>query len=676
MSAGHIPGTHKRTDIEGLRAVAVALVVLYHLKISMFSGGYVGVDVFFVVSGFLITQILIDEIDTSGKIHLRDFWARRLRRIMPMASLVVVLTVIASYLWLEKGRGNGLIPVALGSLGFCANIVLWATTGDYLSGVALPSPLRHYWSLGVEEQFYLVWPILLVVIARLARTRWRFWTVLTCAALFVWSLSESIRITPGDAGAGYYLPQARAWEILGGALLAILATRVQRLPKRLSAIVGWAGLGTLLYAAITFDDQTIFPGSMALVPVLGTVGVLVAAEVEGGPVRILKLAPLQKIGLWSFSLYLWHWPVLVIAEAQYGELSNSGKLFAVAICLLLAAASHVVIEHPIQWNKFLTERPQRTFVAGFSVLALLLGVGTLMMALRPPVDNTPAFAEPAGSGDVQDSVAAADGTKALPSDVGTGAGSTTVVPVATPPPLTPVNAFLVGDSVLAPLRWFEQGALSLQGFTYTLDAESCRRLARQSCEGREDRIPESATAVLQNFVAPVDVIVLVGGYHASVDSIRDELQQFVEVAKTKQAKLVIFTFMESLAFPAPGSDGTRSVYSDFNEILRTMAAEGALGDATIADWNLFASGQPAWFRSDGMHTNITGTLAFGWFISATLAALFNNPCPVDGVYPCVVPDVADPAVDWLTMYNVAYTDTHCYEDGPNRERVCTGDRQM
>ena len=343
MSAVHISGTTRRTDIEGLRAVAVTLVLLYHLQVGPFTGGYVGVDAFFVVSGFLITQILISELDGSGTIRLRDFWARRMRRIVPMASLVVVLTVIASYAFLENGRGSELIPVALGSLGFCANLVLFRTTDDYLSGVALPSPLQHFWSLGVEEQFYVVWPILLLVVARLARVRWRIWVGVVCAVLFAASLSESMRITPVDHGAGYFLPQTRAWEILAGALLAILGPRLVRIPGVLATIVGWAGLGALVAAAVVFDDETNFPGHLALVPVLGAVGVLVAGEVRWGPVCLLRLAPLQRIGLWSFSLYLWHWPVLVVAQAQLGVLSNVEKWLVAAVCVALSAASFAVI---------------------------------------------------------------------------------------------------------------------------------------------------------------------------------------------------------------------------------------------------------------------------------------------------------------------------------------------
>lgn len=256
--------------------------------------------------------------------------------------------------------------------------------------------------------------------------------------------------------------------------------------------------------------------------------------------------------------------------------------------------------------------------------------------------------------------------------------ATELAPISSEPPpapvVTPINALLIGDSVLAELRWFEHGTVSLQGFTYTLDAESCRRIALPSCAGRENRTPESAATVVANMTQTFDVIVLLGGYHASTDSLRGEIGAFVEAASAKATKVVIVNYRESLAYPSP-YDATRSTFADFNDTLRAMQAEGALGKATIADWNSFTLQGASWFRPDAMHPNIAGTLAMGWFISATLASMYNNPCPVFGTYPCVVP-TTQPDIDWLTVYGLPYTDMHCYEDGPNRKQVCERDRRM
>jgi hypothetical protein len=176
--------------------------------------------------------------------------------------------------------------------------------------------------------------------------------------------------------------------------------------------------------------------------------------------------------------------------------------------------------------------------------------------------------------------------------------------------------------------------------------------------------------VVNDFASPVGVIVLVGGYHSSKYSLRAELQEFAAAVSAKRAKLLILTFKETLKYRAPGSGGSRSIYSDFNDIVREMAAAGELGDVTVADWNLFSYEQEGWFRRDGMHLSIIGTLAMGWMISASIAELFDNPCPFDATYPCVVPAIADPTIDWLTRYNVTFTEGHCYEDGPRRVRDC------
>ncbi|MEQ1873530.1 MAG: hypothetical protein ABL953_07370 [Ilumatobacteraceae bacterium] len=257
------------------------------------------------------------------------------------------------------------------------------------------------------------------------------------------------------------------------------------------------------------------------------------------------------------------------------------------------------------------------------------------------------------------------------------ATTTTAAPTTTTGPvITPVNALLIGDSVLAELRWFDGAVVSLEGFSYTLDAESCRRISWKSCRGRERRTADSVVKVLNGMNESFDVIVLLGGYHASQNGFRGEIEDFIKVASKMATKVVIINYKESLHYPSPGSNGTKSLFADFNEDLRAMEAEGALGGAIVADWNMFTQDDPTWFRADKMHPNVIGTLAMGWFVSATIAELYNNPCPVTGNHPCVVPDARNPITDWLTMYGMEYTDQHCYEDGSARERVCEEDRIM
>ncbi|MEK7411417.1 MAG: acyltransferase, partial [Actinomycetota bacterium] len=253
--------SQRRTDIEGLRALAVLLVVAYHAGVAQFPGGYIGVDVFFVISGYLITKLLIDEAARDGNIHLSHFWARRIRRIIPMSLLVVVVTVIAGLFMLEPGRVRELSTVALGAVGFSANFVLYFTTDNYLSGVTPPSPLQHYWSLAIEEQFYLVWPLILFVVIKLGRSHWKEWLAGIVVVLGGGSLIYSIVITSSHRELGYYMPHARIWEILAGAGLAILGAHVFKIPVWLRATIGWLGLTFILWSAVSFTSGTVFPGS-------------------------------------------------------------------------------------------------------------------------------------------------------------------------------------------------------------------------------------------------------------------------------------------------------------------------------------------------------------------------------------------------------------------------------
>ena len=690
---GEFVHSEKRADIEGLRAVAVCLVLLYHLRVQPFGGGYVGVDAFFVVSGFLITGLMLREKAQTGAVNLREFWARRLRRIMPMALVVAVLTVILGYRLLEPGRTDELMPVALGAVGFCANIVLFYRTDDYLGGVTLPSPLQHYWSLGVEEQFYLVWPLVVWGVARLGRTHWRRWLALVCGVGLGLSLFESVRVSYADHGAGYFLPQTRVWEILVGAALALAAAHLTRVPRWLAGLAGWGGLALIVGAAVVFDEETVFPGHLALVPVLGAALVIVAADSPWGPHRVLRVAPLQYLGLWSFSLYLVHFPMIVLVEAWLGELSWLGKIVVTAVCVALSAATFRLVERPIRWHPWLAVRPWRTLVAGFAALALVLSAGVTVQAVRAPADDGAAtFAVPSGldptpsaqsgaSGAVEGILMAgitgvADAVGTVWSDAPADSTADSTDSAKPAPAPKPVKALLLGDSTLAGLRWYEQGQASVAGFQYVLDAEACRRLAYQGCEGREGRTPASAKVVVQRLTEPFDVIVVQAGYHGRAPTFHDEMKAFVDAANATGARVVILTLKESLRFPALGTNGTKSMYTRFNEIIREMQAAGELGDAIVADWNLFSYPHPEWFRPDGIHTTITGALALGWFISMMIAATVDNPCPYDGSYPCVVPHTADPNMDLLTMFGVAYTDIHCYEDVQRRVRRCEPDRRM
>ena len=668
----HRSDHQKLAEIEGLRAVAVVLVVLYHLGIDVVSGGYVGVDVFFVVSGFLITGLLLRDADAEGRISLAAFWARRVRRIVPLAALVALSTVVVGLSILEPDRDRELIQVGLGAVGFCANLVLHSLSGDYLSGVVNPSPLQHYWSLGVEEQFYVAWPLAVFVIVRLARRWWR--TALLAFVVVGIGASLWVSIDHGRAGAssGFFLPHARAWEIMLGSLLAFAAVGVARVPVGARAAIGWIGLAMVGVASCTYDAETVFPGVAALLPVLGAVAVIVSGSAPGGPVILLRHRSLQYLGSVSFALYLWHWPLIVFYVHLHGQPEWSGRAVIVAIALLLAEASRRWVENPVRWNTWLSSRPLRSIGAGLVATGLLVGAGVVALGATPTSSTGVASFAPL-------TTSVTTSTVAVPVATTTPAAVVSNAPTTTAPPPEPrrVRAYLLGDSTMAVMRWFEQGQVALRGFEYVMDAEGCRRLYYQSCESRELRVPDEAVDVIPTIdVTQYDVLVVMVGYHSRPGSFEKELVAVGEALAATGLPVIFVNYKESMTFPEAGSKGTRSVYTGFNETLARLVAEGRMGDTRIADWNRFTNAHPEWFRPDGIHTTIVGAVALGWFLSMTIAGMFDNPCPFDGEYPCVVPDMDDGSIDYLARFGVEYTDTHCYEDREERRRKCREDRRI
>jgi peptidoglycan/LPS O-acetylase OafA/YrhL len=339
-----------RDDIQGLRAVAVLLVVLGHAGVPFLSGGYVGVDVFFVLSGFLITGILLAEFADRGTISLRRFYRRRARRILPAAVLTLVVTDVAAHHLLNFVRAREAVNDSIWSALFAANVHFAREGSDYFAQGQPPSPFLHFWSLAVEEQFYVVWPSLLAVLLAL-RLRRRLLVVLVAfgAASLVWS----IHVTATSPATAYYSTFARAWELALGAALAVAAPQLRRLPARMGLACGWLGLVAIGYTAWAYSDGTPFPGSAALVPATGAALVigagLVATDRAFDVRRLLALAPLRYLGDRSYAFYLWHWPVLILATEYAGrELSLGAKLGLLAFAFLLSVASYRFVENPIR----------------------------------------------------------------------------------------------------------------------------------------------------------------------------------------------------------------------------------------------------------------------------------------------------------------------------------------
>jgi peptidoglycan/LPS O-acetylase OafA/YrhL len=367
----------RRDDVQGLRAIAVLTVIAAHASVPFMPGGFVGVDVFFVISGFLISQLLFREVERSGRVSIPAFYARRARRILPAATLVTIATVVASAIWLSAVDLLAVVKDALWTVFFAANIHFAAIGTDYFAQEEPPSPLQHYWSLAVEEQFYLVWPALLLGLVLLARRRSlprrlvaSVLVVLTGAS-FAWSVVS----TSTDPLAAYFSTPARAWELGLGALTALVASAVAgRLSGTARGLLCLAGLAAIAYACVFYGDGTPFPGWAAAVPVVGAALALLAGAAEGAaqplPVRALGVLPMRVVGDWSYSLYLWHWPVLIIAERRVGDLGLWRTLACLAAILVLSALTYRFVEQPFRSPvRFPTRRALSLYTAAIAVVA-------------------------------------------------------------------------------------------------------------------------------------------------------------------------------------------------------------------------------------------------------------------------------------------------------------------
>ncbi|MBE0610174.1 MAG: acyltransferase [Dehalococcoidia bacterium] len=424
-----------RPDIEGLRAVAVGLVVLSHAGVPWVEGGYIGVDVFFVLSGFLITGLLVREQATTGSISMAGFYARRARRILPAASLVLVLTVLASYQWLGFLRGGVIAEDGKWAALFGANLRFASEGTQYLNLTAPPSPLQHYWSLAVEEQFYLIWPLVFLIVATVApRVRLAAKLSAVLAVIVIASFAWSVIQTGTDPAWAFFSPLTRAWELALGSLLAVGVSQLRRLPLTLGPWLSWTGIAGVIAAAFLLDNRTAFPGYAAALPVVGTALVVTGGTIAPGrgAERVLALAPIQRLGKWSYSLYLWHWPVLIIAAQRTGHsLALAENLGLVVVALGLAIVTHYAIENPIRFARPLVRNSWSSLSVGVCLVGAAYGLSGWQLQAnnpsRPPAQTAAAVGgEPSGGTggpgaetppDVLSLVAASAAIKALPPDL-------------------------------------------------------------------------------------------------------------------------------------------------------------------------------------------------------------------------------------------------------------------
>ncbi|MGB8861080.1 MAG: acyltransferase, partial [Ilumatobacteraceae bacterium] len=380
-------GTTFRPDIEGLRSVAVLLVLVYHAKFGIVSGGFIGVDVFFVLSGFLITSLLLRELATTGTVSLANFWARRARRLLPASGLVLVVTLFASRFMIDGLSQGDLAHDAIAACLFVANIRFWKVGTDYLSEGLRESPLLHFWSLAVEEQFYLVWPGLLMVLVRFARLSRRA-LAMVIGVMWVISFVACVRLTHDSQPWAFFMLPARAWELLTGAGLALAGGRLLGSNRQLTAVLGWLGLGAILATSIQFSLATSFPGYAAAIPVVATMLVINSGMTPEGPAMILRAKPLQWIGARSYAIYLWHFPMLVLVAAKWGEsgriesLSAATRVALLAASVAMAALSFHFVENPVRHSTPLASAPVRSLAMGAWIA--IIGVGGAALLLNNP----------------------------------------------------------------------------------------------------------------------------------------------------------------------------------------------------------------------------------------------------------------------------------------------------
>jgi peptidoglycan/LPS O-acetylase OafA/YrhL len=365
-------GDSRREEIQALRAIAVLLVVLFHLWPHAIPGGFVGVDVFFAISGFLITGMLLRDVQRTGRVSLGAFWARRARRLLPAPLLVILVCAGATVAFVPLTAWDRFFSELRASTAYVENWHLAATSVDYFAANDAPSPVRHFWSLSAEEQFYVVWPLLVLLgllVARRTGGVRRGAVLLVLAIATLLSLVCSIVLTATDPSIAYYATPTRAWEFGAGGVLALVMGGAIARPVLASA-VSWAGLGAILVAALAFSERMAFPGWVALLPVGGALAVMAAGTpaCRWAPSAALRTPPMQFLGDISYSVYLWHWPLLIFAPYVLGHaVGDETALVIFALTIGAAWLTKVYVEDPVRRAPALLARPARLTLAGAAV---------------------------------------------------------------------------------------------------------------------------------------------------------------------------------------------------------------------------------------------------------------------------------------------------------------------
>jgi peptidoglycan/LPS O-acetylase OafA/YrhL len=386
-----------RPDIQGMRALAVGMVVIYHLYPSLLPGGFAGVDVFFVISGFLITGHLLREYHKTGRIALLDFWGRRAKRLVPAAALVLTATWLASRFVLPATRLADTASQIRASALYYQNWQLAWNAVDYLKSDSAASPVQHFWSLSVEEQFYLGWPLLFLLAALVAltarrrarRVRGHHVALLLAGAVVVGSLWYSVYYTHANPAGAYFVTTTRIWELGLGGLLALLPAGLSKRIGRFG-LLGWAGLGLVIASAFVLSGTNAFPGYLALLPAGGAAVLILGGSAAGrfGPHRLTSTRPMVFIGGISYSLYLWHWPLIVLYIAWSGRTIGAvDGLAIIVVAVSLSWLTKVWVEDKVRTASLLSGHGWRSVSTALAAVVPVVLVTLYITAQPGPLNS-------------------------------------------------------------------------------------------------------------------------------------------------------------------------------------------------------------------------------------------------------------------------------------------------
>ena len=393
-----------RSDIQGIRAISLILIVFFHAQLPPFHGGFVGPDVFFVISGFLISTHLMEGIAKTGGIRFAEFYARRARRLVPTALFVVVVTVIGALFWAPPLQLLDTFKSAVATTLYVPNMLFAWDKMDYL-GDSTPSLFLHYWTLGVEEQFYFIWPLLLFVLFRYVKsTRLRMAAI---GVLTLLSFGICVFLTKFFQPWAFFTLPSRAWAFGVGALIAYAMLRGWRLKPVAAAVAAWIGLIALIVASVTLPSETAYPGYLAAIPIFATALMVVggATPSAAGPFALLSVKPLTFLGDVSYSVYLVHWPLLQFPLAAGGYMEPLPvweRILLAAACVPVGWLIYKFIERPGRQASWLAKAPPRkTFAAfGAAMVVVTALVASAWVSIWPPrlsIDKTVAATRSPGS---------------------------------------------------------------------------------------------------------------------------------------------------------------------------------------------------------------------------------------------------------------------------------------